>query len=468
MSPGLLILTASSACCALLPGCVESAATEQAEPQPSVSAPREVPAAASLDNWPAWRGPRNTGVAPKADPPLEWSEEKNIAWKVELPGQGHATPVVWDDRIFITTAVPYGQALPPRHSDAPGAHDNAPVTHHHRFIVLAINRADGGILWQKTVHEQLPIDQGHVSASLASGSPVTDGTHIYAFFGSHGLYCLDWSGEIVWDAQLGRMFTKHGHGEGASPALHGDRIFINWDHEAESFVAAFDKRTGEELWRTERAEPTSWATPIVVEFDGNTQLIVPGTNRTRGYDVETGETLWECGGLSDNIVASPVFKDGIVYVGSSYTTRAIMAINIRGAAGDITASEHVLWNRVRGAPYVPSILLYDDMLYFHGHYQNVLWRVHGPSGEDQPGGMRLNGIRNVYASPVAAAGRIYITDLDGTTAVVSHADEPEVLALNHLDEPVSASAALAGREIFLRGERHLYCIRSEESEESPN
>lgn len=420
-------------------------------------------AAAGADRyWPQWRGPLATGAAPHANPPVEWSEEKNIRWKIELPGKGHSTPIVWDDRVFITAAIPYGDSLPPRFSDAPGAHDNASVTHHHEFAVLAISRSDGSIIWQTTVHKELPHEAGHVSASLASNSPVTDGEHVYAFFGSRGLYCLDFDGEVKWKVDLGRMQSKHAHGEGSSPVLYGDTIAVNWDHQGRSFVAAFDKRTGEERWRKDRDEPTSWATPIVVEHKGKAQLIVCGTNRIRAYDLDDGEVIWECGGLSKNIVASPVAGGGFVYAGSSYDSRAILAIRLEGARGDITATDHVVWSHVRGAPYVPSPLLYNDVLYSLNHYQSVLTRVHGPTGEGRPGSMRLPGVFNIYSSPVAAAGRVYITDRDGTTVVITDTDNAEVLSLNRLDATFSASAALVDGEIFLRGERYLYCIAEDE------
>jgi outer membrane protein assembly factor BamB len=412
-------------------------------------------------NWPQWRGPLGTGVAPEANPPVEWSEDKNIRWKISLPGKGHSTPIVWGDRVFITTAEPFGDALPPKYSKAPGSHDNVPVTHRHKFSVLAVNRRDGAILWQRTVHEALPREGGHYTASHASNSPVTDGEHVFAFFGSHGLYCHDVHGVLVWKAQLGEMNSLHGHGEGSSPALFGGTLIVNWDHEGQSFVVAFDKRTGRQRWKIMRNEVTSWATPIVVEHAGQPQVIISGTNRMRGYELATGKVIWECGGLSTNVVASPVAGDGMVFAGSSYDTRALLAIRLDGAKGDITGRDRVAWSRSRGTPYVPSPLLYGDSLYFLTHYQGILSRVQARTGEDRPGAFRLDGIRDVYASPVAAADRVYVTDRQGATAVISHGDTHQVLSLNRLNDNFSASAAIVGREIFLRGEEHLYCIAEE-------
>ncbi|MDB5337301.1 MAG: signal peptide protein [Planctomycetaceae bacterium] len=409
-------------------------------------------------NWPQWRGPLGTGAAPQADPPVEWSETKNIRWKVALPGKGHSTPIVWGDRIFLTTAIPYGEMLPPKHSTAPGTHDGVPVTQRHEFVVLAVDRRDGKILWQKSVLKKLPHEGGHYTASLASNSAVTDGEHVYAFFGTHGLYCLDMKGEVKWQKQFSEMQTKHGHGESASPVLHGNMVYVNWDHDGPCFVAAYDKRTGQQRWKVDRDEETSWSSPIMIENDGQPMLIVAGTNRVRAYDPATGKVIWECGGLSSNIVATPVAGDGMFFAGSSYEKKAFLAIRLDRAKGDITGTDRIAWTRSRGTPYVPSPLLYGDSLYYLTHYQGILTRVEAVTGVDKPGAMRLGSMGNIYASPVAGGGRVYVTDLDGKTIVVSHDDPPKVLAINILDDEFAASAAIVGRELFLRGKQYLYCI----------
>jgi outer membrane protein assembly factor BamB len=416
-------------------------------------------AAAEMQHqWPQWRGPLGTGVAPHARPPIEWHENKHIRWKTALPGKGHSTPVIWGDRIFVTAAIPYGDPVRPRFV-RPGAHDNLTLTQNHEFVVLAVSRTTGKILWQQTVHKATPHEAGHVTASLASASPVTDGEHVFAFFGSYGLYALDTAGQLLWKKDLGEMHTKHGHGEGSSPAMHGDTLIVNWDHEEQSFLLALDKGTGKQRWRVARAEDTSWATPIVVESGGKAQVIVPGTNRLRGYDLANGVVIWECGGLSSNIVASPVAAKGFVFAGSSYDIRAMLAIRLEGAKGDITGTEQVAWTRRRGTPYVPSPLLYGDSLYNLQHYQGTIVRLDVKTGEEQGGPFRLGSIRDVYASPVGAAGRIYVTSREGVTQVLTHGEEtPRMLAVNRLDDSFSASAALVGRELFLRGEKHLYCI----------
>jgi outer membrane protein assembly factor BamB len=413
-----------------------------------------------LSNWGQWRGPLGTGVAPNATPPVRWSETENVKWKTELKGLGHSSPVVWKNYIFVTTAIPTGEAFEDPHTNdkRPGAHDNLPVKQKHKFAIVAISRESGEVLWQTEVHEAIPREGGHYTASLASASPVTDGKHVYASFGSFGVYCLDYKGQIVWEKQLGQMHTKHGHGEGASPALRGDKLIINWDHEEASFIVALNTADGTEAWKQQRDEVTSWSSPIIVKHEGSYQVIAAGTNRVRGYELDSGDVIWECGGLSNNVVATPVFSDGVVYVGSSYESRSVFAINIEGAAGDVTGTEKVLWKNEQRTPYVPSPLLYDGTLYYLRHYQGILTRLDAKTGEETIGPFRLAGMRDIYASPVAADGKMYFVDRTGVTLVVSHIEIPRVLGLNRLDDELSATPALVDNQIFLRGKRFLYCI----------
>jgi outer membrane protein assembly factor BamB len=258
------------------------------------------------------------------------------------------------------------------------------------------------------------------------------------------------------------MHSKHGHGEGASPALFGDTLVVPWDHEEGSFVVALDAETGEERWRTERDEVTSWSTPIVALVDGKPQAILNGTTAIRGYDLATGAVLWACSGLSQNVVASPIVADGVVYAASSYEKQAMIAIDVAGAKGPIALDdERVLWYRRKQTPYVPSPVLVEDSLYVLHHYEAKLSQVDRETGEDVHRALRIQGLGSVYASLVAAAGRVYVTDLEGSTAVLETGPEPKVLAVNRLDDGFSASAVLAGKELFLRGERFLYCIAEE-------
>lgn len=412
--------------------------------------------------WPQWRGPMGTGVAPLADPPVEWSESKNIRWKRRLPGKGHSTPIIWDDRVFVTTALPFGDSLTPTYGDSRGAHDVVPITQVHKFIVLAVSRRDGAILWQKTVHEEFPHEGAHYTSSLASPSAVTDGELLFAFFGSRGLHCLDLDGESKWQVDLGKMHPLHAHGEGSSPVLHHDAIVILWDHEGPSFLAAFDKRTGEERWKVTREGLSSWSTPIVVEHHGEPQVIVSGSKRVMAYDLATGKLLWQREGLSvENVVATPVAGHGMVYAGSTYDRNIVMAIRLDRAEGEISKEPPIAWTRTRGAPYVPSFLLYGNALFYHHHFQGILTRVDALTGEDRPGPIRLDGINTVFGSPIGAAGRVYSSDIRGATVVLSNKNAPEILALNKLEDRFSASPAAAGGELYLRGERFLYCIAEE-------
>ena len=414
--------------------------------------------AQEAESWASWRGPLGTGVAPGANPPLTWSETENVRWKTPLPGTGHASPVVFGDRVFLTSAVPFGPTVEPRPENARGAHHNVAVTRRQRSVAMGIDRTDGRVLWTRTLHEGFPAEGGHATGTYASGSPVTDGERLFTFFGSQGLYATDLDGELLWERDLGRMRTKHGHGEGSSPALGNDTLVVNWDHEGDSFVAAFDALSGEERWRRARAEGTSWTSPIVVRIADRWQAVVAGTRRIRGYDLDSGQLLWECGGLSHNVVATPVSAEGLLWAASSYEKQALVALDLTGASGDLTDSEHVLWYRRRATPYVPSPLLYDDALYILHHYQGMLTRLDARTGAEAHRPLRLADVNDVYASPVGAADRIYVTDRSGLTVVLSHASPPRVLARNHLEDRFSATPALVGSQLFLRGERYLYCL----------
>ncbi len=411
-------------------------------------------------NWSQWRGPLATGYAPHANPPIEWSESKNLRWKTALPGLGHSSPILWGDHAYLTTAIPMGEKLPVPGQPS-GAHNNLDPFHKLQFSVLAIHRETGKIAWLKTVHTAQPHQSTHESATWASNSPVTDGEHVIASFGSAGVFCLKAAnGELVWKKDLGDMEVKHGHGEGSSPALHNNSLAINWDHEGESFVTVLDKCTGRELWRKGRNEPTNWSTPIIVQHNKQTLLIISGTNAVRAYDLTTGKVVWKASGLPHNVVASPVHYKGVVYAGASYEKRIMLAIKLDGAKGDVTGSNNILWTRRTATPYVPSpLLMPDQTLYFFHHYQGFLSKVQGFTGKDL-GPFRLNGMGNFYASPVASKDRIYLTDRSGKTLVIQHGPEPKMLSLNKLEDSFSASPAISGGALFLRGEKFLYCLGS--------
>lgn len=423
-----------------------------------VRAPDDENAINPQEQWPQWRGPLGTGVAPHGKPPVTWGEDQNIRWKIPVPGKGHSTPIVWGDRIFITTAVPHGEPLPvPKHDHEQGAHNNMPPSRRLRFVVLAIDRRNGALLWKQTVRDQQPREGTHETGTWASNSAVTDGRHVFAHFGSHGLYCLDMNGKLLWETDLGDMQTRHAHGEGSSPALYGDTLVVNWDHQGDSFVVALDKHTGKLRWKTPRDEITSWSTPLIVEHKSKHQIVIAATKRVRGYELATGKVIWECAGLSRNVVASPVAADGWVYVAGSYDWQAMLAIRLDAARGDITNTDAVAWKLNRHTPYVPSLLLYDNHIYFLKHNQGYVTCAHAKTGKPLFGPQRL-GLGNVFASPVGAANRVYIVDRNGTTVVMKHGDKFNLLARNRLDDSFSASPAVVGNALYLRGERNLYCI----------
>jgi outer membrane protein assembly factor BamB len=380
---------------------------------------------------------------------------------VPAPGRGHSSPIIAKGRIFLCAEVPVGAAVAPVFDHAPGSHDNVGVDHTHEFLVTALDLTTGKTLWRTMVARTFPHEGGHQTGSLASNSPITDGVHVWAFFGSRGLYCLSCQdGKIEWKKDLGILTTHHAHGEGASPALHEGTLIVPWDQETGSRVFALDALTGTERWSAARDEITTWATPIVTRASplSAPQVIVPGTTRIRGYDLASGRVLWECRGMSRNVIASPVAADGIVCCGCSYDLKAMLAIKLDGAEGDITAKSNVLWSTNQRTPYVPSPLLYDGKVYFLGHYQGLLSARVAATGDRFAGPIRVEGIKDVFASPVGAAGRIYITDRDGDTAVIANEVSLRQLATNHLDDSFSASAALAGKSLVLRGEKWVYCV----------
>ncbi len=419
-------------------------------------------------NWPQWRGPDGTGVAPNSNPPLEWSEDKNIRWKIQVPGKGLASPVIWDNMVFILTAIQSDQGgnlkeeeevlEPQQRRRRFFGGQRAKPTAVIKFTVLAINRKDGSITWQHSPREQVPHERTHPDGSWASNSAVTDGKHVFADFGSNGLYCYDMKGNLKWEKDLGDMTTRNGFGEGSSPAVYNDKLVINWDHEGDSFIVVLDKNTGKEVWRTQRDEVTSWATPIVVEQNGKPQVISSATKRIRSYDLATGKVVWESAGMTTNTIPSPVYGNGMVYAISGFRGNALLAIRLAAAKGDITDSEAIVWKFDRDTPYVPSPLLYDNTLYFLKGNKGILSAFNAKTGEQFYGPQRLESIQGAYASPVGANGRVYIPGRNGVTMVIKHGPEFEVLAENSLDDGFDASPAIAGNELFLRGRKNLYCI----------
>jgi outer membrane protein assembly factor BamB len=414
-----------------------------------------------LDNWPHWRGPLANGTAPKADPPMEWDDKTNIKWKTALPGRGSATPIVWGDRIFIATAIDTGKKAKAEDLPKPDAKfpvKTTPPMTLHQWVIMCFDRESGRERWRRVAAEAVPHEGHHDSHSYAAYSPTTDGKYLYVSFGSRGIYCYDLDGKQIWKRDLGLMHTRLGWGEGASPTLHGDSLVVNFDQEAGSFFACLDAKTGETRWKIDRDELTTWATPLIVEHKDRTQVIVPATNHVRAYDLKDGSLIWTGGEMTTNCIPSPVVSDGIVYVMSGYKGAIAYAISL-DASGDVGNKQ--LWKYGKGTPYVPSPVLAGERLYFTQGNEPLLTCLDIKTGKPLIDRARLDGLASLYASPICAAGRIYITGRDGTTLVLKQSDQFELLTTNRLDDPIDASPVAVGKELFLRGAKYLYCIEKE-------
>lgn len=414
----------------------------------------------AADDWPHWRGPKANGTAPNADPPIRWDEKTNIKWKAPLVGKGSATPIVWGEQVFVLTAVNTGRAAEPKDlpkiDPALKVNTTAPKTYY-QFIVMAFDRATGKLRWKQIAAEKVPHEGTHASHSYAAGSPTTDGKFLYVSFGSFGVFCFDLDGKLAWQRDLGRLNTRLGWGEAVTPVVHGDALLLNWDQERDSAIICLDAKTGKARWRSERNDKTSWNTPLVVEHKGTTQVIVNGTNRIRSYNIKDGSLLWQCAGMTVNAIPSAVADDNFAYVMSGYRGAAAVAVPL-DARGDLDTDGKVAWRVSKGMPYVPSPVLAGGRLYFTQTNANIYTVLDAKTGKAIIDGERLPEVTNFYASPIAAAGRIYLVDRDGVGLVLRQADRLEVLAVNRLEDAIDASPVAVGRTLFLRGEKHLYCI----------
>jgi outer membrane protein assembly factor BamB len=424
--------------------------------------------AQSSAHWPQWRGPFFNGMA-RGDAPTVWSDTSNIKWKAEIPGRGYSTPVVWGDRIFVTTAIPTGKPAPAPSQPAAseqaqggqrrGAGGGAGPLVEHRFDVLALDRKTGKILWQRTARVATPHEGYHRAyGSFASNSPVTDGRYVYTSFGSRGIYAYDFNGKLIWEKDLNvQMKMRLAFGEGSAPLLVGDRLFLVFDHEAESFIVALDKRSGKELWRVARDERSSWSTPLAIDHGGRTEIVVSATNKVRSYDPETGKVLWESGGLGSNAIPVPVYQNGIVYVMSGHRDPKLMAIKL-GKQGDLTGSDSIVWSHTRGVPYTASPVLYENKLYVVTD-NGMVTAFNATTGEPYYAQTRLPKASNVKSSPVGANGKLYLATEDGDVVVLKMGEKFEVIATNHLtDQVFIATPVIAAGEIYLRGQNTLFCI----------
>ena len=410
-----------------------------------------------LTNWPEWRGLYNNGAVNGGATAVEFSETKNVKWKTEIPGKGHATPIIWGNQIIVQTAVPTDKKV-----EKPDAGPASPMAPNqtdlvHQFTVVSVDKTSGKINWKTVVKEEVPAERTHDLSSWASNSPVTDGENIYAFFGSRGLYCLDMKGNVKWERDFGQMEIVASFGEGSSPAIYKDKIFVQWDHQQKSYLYALDKKTGKEAWTAEREEITSWATPLIVEVNGKAQLITSATNKVRSYDAETGKIIWECTGMTRNVIPNPMYADGILYLMSGFRGNAIKAIDLAKAKGDITGTGTILWEYNQDAPYTPSPVLMDGKLYFLKGNNGIMTCLNAKDGKVLYSNQKLDGITNIFSSPTGNKDKIYIAATN-VINVVKAGPEFSILAKNTLDDTFHASPVMVGNDLFLRGFKYLYCI----------
>lgn len=466
-----------------------------------VAATEVTAAEATSGDWANWRGPAFNGSSASAKPPVKWSEDENIRWKVAIEGKGSSSPIIWGDKLFLLTAVPVegekpaeeekepeatpSEAPQPREESAdrprrgPGGFPGGPggpggrgprgrggfgggaaPTTPMDFTVVCLNKSTGEKIWSTVAVQATPHEAGHNTNTFASASAVTNGEILVAFFGSRGIYCYDMNGQLIWKRDLGKQQTRNAFGEGSTPALYKNMVIIPWDHEGDSFVVALDATTGEELWKVDRDEATSWATPIVAEHNGTAQVILNGSTRVRSYDVATGKLIWECGGQATNPIATPIIYDGKAICMTGYRGYAVYAISL-DAKGDVTDNDdYIAWSRSDVGPYIASATLMNDRLYVTKARDGVLYGLDAKTGETLFGPERLPETSTLYSSLVGADGKVYISDRDGTTVVLEDGPEFKVLAVNQLPEGIDASLALSGNQLFLRSEGHLYCIQA--------
>lgn len=396
---------------------------------------------AHAEQWGHWRGVDGNGVA-SADshPPVRFSDTESVRWNVAIEGSGSGSPVIWDDQVFVTTAV----------AASPGSNQL-------NFDLIAFDRATGAKRWQQTAVTGVPHEPTHSTNTFASGSPCTDGNLVYAFFGSKGLHAFTLDGKPVWSKQFGQMTMRNGFGEGASPTIADDFIIVPWDHEGPSHLFALNKTSGEIVWQVDRNESSNWGTPLIVDVSGEKQVVTTGENSVRSYALQTGQLLWQCGGQTQRPVASPVAGNGLVFVGSGHRGSFLAAFN-PGGRGNLENTPNVVWSVNRDTPDLASLVLSGNRLYFTKGKTGLLSCFDAMTGVPHYQTRRVEGLRTLYASPVAAGGHLYITDRSGNIAVVKDDTTFEQVAVNKMNEPVDATPAFVDNEIFIRTASHLFCI----------
>jgi outer membrane protein assembly factor BamB len=415
-------------------------------------------------NWPQWRGPDGQGVSVETGLPTEWSDAKNVKWKTAIAGRGHSSPIVWGKKIFLTSNID-GEKIEGRtpgvthkmadgstfvHPDAVGADLK------HTFKVVCLDRDTGKILWEQVAYEGPVQDSRHKKASFASSTPATDGKYVFAFFGSEGLYAYDFKGKQIWKQNLGTLGTAS-VGYGVSPILYGNLVIMQCDESGlHSFIVAFDKKTGKEVWRVPRNVDVTWSTPVLVQTSKGTELVTGAAEAIIAYDPATGKELWRHKGLESNAVPTPVVSNDLVILTSGYPTKIALALKA-GGSGDVTGTSQLAWSYNKGTAYVPSPILYGDYVYLMTD-RGLLTCLDAKTGKMEYEGARVPKPTMFLASPVAYEGMILLTSEEGETFMLKAGPKHEVIRSNSIGEPVYASPAIANGNLFIRGEKHLFAI----------